>query len=458
MTDQTASGAPSAAASNQFALFKSRRFWPLFSVQFLGVFNDQTFKNAFVALLTFRLADSLAMTEGDVDQFIQMSAALYILPFALCAPLAGKISDAIDKAVMMRWVKFAEIVLMCIAAYSYLTQNLTVLMILMFLMGAQSAFFAPIKYGILPQYMKTDEMPPANGLIQGATFIAILLGQIFGAKLVLTEGGVELVSIAVVAIDIVGWFASFAAPAAPALAPETRVKITPAVAVTSLIRMPWDMFKIIGDCWSAKPAMFAMLSLGWFWFAGATFMSLIFPLARYSLNASEDAALIMLTAFSIGVAIGAVMYAVIVKGKVTLKTAPWGACGMGVGAIAFYFAVTAYGSDLTADAPLLSVGEFLARADAWAVLGTLVFIAMFAGLYVTPFNVEYQVKAPEAEKGRFVACSNVIDALCMVTSAIIVLLLVGMAGVPREMMFALVGLTGFVAAYIVHRKAKAQEG
>ena len=201
-----------------------------------------------------------------------------------------------------------------------------------------------------------------------------------------------------------------------------------------------------------------MLSLGWFWFAGATFMSLIFPLARYSLNASEDAALIMLTAFSIGVAIGAVMYAVIVKGKVTLKTAPWGACGMGVGAIAFYFAVTAYGSDLTADVPLLSVGEFLARADAWAVLGTLVFIAMFAGLYVTPFNVEYQVKAPEAEKGRFVACSNVIDALCMVTSAIIVLLLVGMAGVPREMMFALVGLTGFVAAYIVHRKAKAQEG
>ena len=458
MTDQTASGAPSEAATNQFALFKSRRFWPLFSVQFLGVFNDQTFKNAFVALLTFRLADSLAMTEGDVDQFIQMSAALYILPFALCAPLAGKISDAVDKAVMMRWVKFAEIVLMCIAAYSYLTQNLTVLMILMFLMGAQSAFFAPIKYGILPQYMKTDEMPPANGLIQGATFLAILLGQIFGAKLVLTEGGVELVSIAVIAIAVVGWFASFAAPPAPALAPETRVTVTPIVVITSIIRMPWDMLKIIGDCWSAKPAMFAMLSLGWFWFAGATFMSLIFPLARYSLNASEDAALIMLTAFSIGVAIGAVMYAVIVKGKVTLMTAPWGACGMGVGAIAFYLAVGAYGGDLAADAPLLTVGEFLSRPDAWLVLGTLVFIAMFAGLYVTPFNVEYQVKAPEDQKGRFVACSNVIDALCMVTSAIIVLILVGMIGVSREMMFALVGLTGFVAAFIVRRRAKAQEG
>ena len=68
------------------------------------------------------------------------------------------------------------------------------------------------------------------------------------------------------------------------------------------------------------------------------------------------------------------------------------------------------------------------------------------------------MEAPEDQKGRFVACSNVIDALCMVTSAIIVLILVGMIGVSREMMFALVGLTGFVAAFIVHRRAKAQEG
>ncbi|MEM7268432.1 MAG: MFS transporter [Pseudomonadota bacterium] len=457
MTDQAMTGAPSEAASNQFALFKSRRFWPLFTVQFLGVFNDQTFKNAFVALLTFRLADSLAMTEGDVDQFIQMSAALYILPFALCAATAGKISDAVDKAVMMRWVKFAEIVLMCIAAYSYLTQNLTVLMILMFLMGAQSAFFAPIKYGVLPQYMNRDEMPPANGLIQGATFLAILLGQIFGAKLVLTGSGVLLVSVAVIVIAIIGWIASFAAPSAPAIAPETRVKVTPAVFIMGIVRMPWDMIKIIIDCAPAKPAMFAMLGLGWFWFAGATFMSLIFPLARYSLSASEDAALIMLTAFSIGVALGAVLYAQIVKGEVTLRTAPIGAIGMGVGAILFWLAVGAYGGDLPADGALLTAGEFLARPDAWIVLATLVMIAMFAGLYVTPFNVEYQVKAPEGEKGRFVACSNVIDALCMVFSAIVVLILVGTLGVPREMMFALVGVTGFISAFIVWRKVKAYE-
>ena len=143
----------------------------------------------------------------------------------------------------------------------------------------------------------------------------------------------------------------------------------------------------------------------------------------------------------------------IVRGEVTLKTAPWGATGMGVGAILFWLAVSNYGSDLSAGGALLTIGEFLSRGDSWLVLAALVFIAMFAGLYVTPLNVEYQVKAPEGRKGQFVACSNVIDSLCMVVSAGIVAVLIGVVGVPREAMFAIVGVTAFLAAYIVWRQA-----
>jgi len=213
------------------------------------------------------------------------------------------------------------------------------------------------------------------------------------------------------------------------------------------------MVMIIIECSRERPAMFAMLALGWFWFAGATFLSLIFQIAKFSLFASEDAALVLLTSFSVGVAIGAVLYSIIVKGEVTLKTAPIGALGMGVGAILFWLAVGNYGADLVADGPLLSIGEFLARGDSWLVLAALVFIAMFAGLYVTPLNVEYQVKAPEGSKGQFVACSNVIDSLCMVASAILVVVLVSIFKLPREAMFAIVGVTAFVAAYIVWQEA-----
>lgn len=447
MSLETAADAPSEAAKNQFALFGTRRFWPLFTVQFLGAFNDQTFKNAFVALLTYRLAERLALTEGQLDTYIQISAGLYILPFALCAATAGQIADGVDKARMMRWVKFAEIVLMGVAAIAYLTQSLPILFCLMFLMGAQSAFFAPIKYGVLPQYMKRDEMPAANGLIQGATFLAILLGQIFGAKLVLTEGGVLGVSIAVVAIAAIGWLASFAAPPAPPQGPKPKVNWV----------MPVAMVRILLECRSEKRAMFAMLALGWFWFAAATFLSLIFQIAKFSLLASEDVALILLTSFSIGIAVGAVLYSIIVKGRVTLKTAPWGAAGMAVGSLLFFAAVRNYGAGLEARQDLLTVGEFLGRADAWPVLGALVFMAMFAGLYVTPLNVEYQVKAPEGRKGQFVACSNVIDSLCMVTSAGLAAVLIGAAGAPREYVFAMAGLTGFAAAYVVWRRAQRED-
>ncbi|WP_340109560.1 MFS transporter [Pikeienuella sp. HZG-20] len=447
MAVETTATGGSEAARNQFALFRTRRFWPLFTVQFFGAFNDQTFKNAFVALLTYRLADRLALSEGEVDAYVQIAAGLYILPFALCAATAGQIADGMDKARMMRWVKFAEIVLMGIAAAAYLTQSLPILFGLMFLMGAQSAFFAPIKYGVLPQYMRRDEMPAANGLIQGATFLAILLGQIFGAKLVLTEGGVAGVSAAVVLIAVIGWIASFAAPPAPPQGPRPKVNWV----------MPVAMVRIIAQCWGEKPAMFAMLALGWFWFAGATFLSLIFQIAKFSLLASENVALILLTSFSVGIAVGAVIYSVIVKGRVTLKTAPWGAAGIGVGALGFCFAVRAYGGDLADRAELLTVGEFLARWDAWPVLGALIFMAMFAGLYVTPLNVEYQVKAPEGRKGRFVACSNVIDSLSMVASAGAAAVLIGLVGVPREIVFALAGATGFIAAYVVWRRARREE-
>ncbi|MGB0507655.1 MAG: MFS transporter, partial [Pikeienuella sp.] len=377
--------AASDAAGNQFKLFKTRRFWPLFIVQFLGAFNDQTFKNAFVALLTYRLVDKLGWSAGELDLFVQVAAGLFILPFALCAPTAGMIADRVDKARMMRWVKFAEIVLMTIAATAYLTESVITLFILVFLMGAQSAFFAPVKYGVLPQYMRKDEMPAANGLIQGATFLAILFGQIIGAKLVLMESGVTLISVAVVVIAVVGWLASFAAPSAPPVGERPQF---------SKWLLP-DVARILKVCWPHKEPRFAMLMLGWFWFIGAVFMSLIFPIARYSLFAAEDVALTLLASFSVGVAIGAVMYSMIVKGTVTLKTAPVGAIGIGVGGILFWLAVGNFGADLSPDAALMGVGEFMGRFDAWLVMGALVLIAMFCGLYVTPLNVEYQVKAPE---------------------------------------------------------------
>ncbi|MEL6268153.1 MAG: MFS transporter, partial [Pseudomonadota bacterium] len=186
---------------NQFALLKTRRFLPLFLVQFLGAFNDQVYQKAFVALVTYRLADQVGI---DIALLGVIASGLFILPFAIITPTAGQIADRVDKARMMKWVKGWEIVVMCLAVIGYHTQNIYFLYFVLFLMGAQSAVFAPIKYAVLPSYLDRAELMAGAGLVQSATFFAIIIGQILGIKVALMEGGVAVVCAAVLILAVLG--------------------------------------------------------------------------------------------------------------------------------------------------------------------------------------------------------------------------------------------------------------
>ncbi|MEM7240444.1 MAG: MFS transporter, partial [Pseudomonadota bacterium] len=172
---------------NQFALLRTRRFLPLFLVLFLGALNDQVFKNAFVALLTFVIATQSGIVpflgmEIGLDPFSLIANILFILPFALIAPTAGQITDRLDKRSMIRFVKVAEIFIMMMAVLCYIYQNVELLLLVLFLLGAQSAIFAPVKYAVLPQYLSREELLGGNGLAQAATFIAIIFGTILGTQ------------------------------------------------------------------------------------------------------------------------------------------------------------------------------------------------------------------------------------------------------------------------------------
>ena len=153
---------PEPSAPNQFALLGTRRFLPLFVTQFLGAFNDQVFQKAFVALVTYRLADQAGIP---IPMLGVIASGLFILPFAVVTPTAGQIADRMDKAVMMRWVKAWEIVVMGLAVIGYQTQSIWFLYFVLFLMGAQSAVFAPIKYSIIPQYLRRGELMGGNGIL-----------------------------------------------------------------------------------------------------------------------------------------------------------------------------------------------------------------------------------------------------------------------------------------------------
>lgn len=428
------------ARVSQFALFGQRRFLPLFVVQFLGAFNDQVFKTAFVALLTWRLAREQGYTDL-LDVFVQLAAGLLILPFALVSPTAGQIADGMDKARMMRWVQLSELCIMGLAALAFLMESVPFLFAILIATGVQSAFFAPIKYAVLPRYLARHELLAGNALVTAGTFLAIIVGQIVGAKVVLTDGGTWITGILVIGISAASLTASFFAPAVPPVGPKPRVDWV----------LPRAMVHVLRDCARHREPFFAILCVSWFWFAGATVLSFIPTITAETLHGTEDVALILLVMFSLGVGLGSLVCNVVLGGHITYATVPFGALGISLGLVLLHLGLAGYGAGIDRAGPLLSGMEFLARPDAWPVLGPLLLMSGAAGLYVVPLSVIYQTTSPEAERARFVACSNVVDSLFMVGSAVLAIALV-QAGMSRGQVFLVVAATGVIVALVVLRR------
>jgi MFS family permease len=422
-------------APNQFALLRTRRFLPLFLVQFLGAFNDQVYQKAFVALITYRLADQAGL---DVALLGAIASALFILPFAVVSPTAGQIADRVDKAVMMRWVKAWEIVVMLLAVIGYHTQNIYFLYFVLLLMGAQSAVFAPIKYGVLPQYLHRDELLGGNGLVQAFTFLAILFGSIIGNELILTDSGVLVISITVVGIAAAGFVASLFAPPAPpagAIAPVDWV----------FPRAIWALIRLVH---AHPPAFRAILAISWFWFLGATFLSLLPAYAKHALGADEGVLTVLLTGFSIGVALGAVASEALGRGEVSMALPPIGALGLAVMAVELWFATP--GQPLALSPALVDRAGFFATFTGWRILIDFIFLAAFAGIYVTPLNAVLQAEAPNQRRARFIAASNMVDATFIIASALVVSGLLWL-GLEAAQILMLVTLSGLPVSFAVAR-------
>ena len=158
-------------------LLRSRRFGPLFVTQFLGAFNDNLFKTALIFLVTFQLR---ADDPAGAATLATVATGVFILPFLLFSGVAGALSDARDKAAIARWVKIAEIGFMGVGAVALALQSEALALVVVFLMGVHSTVFGPMKYAILPQHLEPQELLRGTGLVEGATFVAILLGQIAG--------------------------------------------------------------------------------------------------------------------------------------------------------------------------------------------------------------------------------------------------------------------------------------
>ena len=368
-------------------------------------------------LITFRLSHSSL----DTGLLITLAAGLFILPFFLFSSLAGQIADHYPKPLLIKKIKLLEVLIMLLGGLALLSQELSLLFLTLFLMGSQSAFFGPIKYSILPEILGTSELLKGNGLFSGSTFIAILLGTILGGIGVLLEDGLWLMSVVIFIVALAGYIFS--------------LRVNSDFSGDSTLQIEWNLFsstkRMIKESRQHKTAFFSVLSISWFWFIGAVLLSQIPVLVKYDLQANDNVVIVFLALFSIGIALGAGAIGRIMLSQAHIKW-HW-LMLLGMTATLLLAVVSIANTNFNnlvylQDAPhgtLLTFTQFIAIWPASMSLIALGALAVLGGAYIVPLYTLLQTHTPLAVRARMVAVNNIVNALLMVLSAL--LLMVGFA-------------------------------
>lgn len=431
---------------DQLHLLKSKRFAPLFATQFLGAFNDNVFKNALVIWMTFALAEQHDM---NATILVNAAAGLFILPFFLFSALAGQLADKYEKSMLIRRIKLCEIILMILAATGFYLENVYFLLAVLFFMGTQSAFFGPLKYSILPNHLKDDELISGNALIEAGTFLSILLGTIFSGTLILTDPGVGIIAITIIILASVGYLSSRAIPLCEAA--DRHLVIN-----KNFLSETW---RLISYAKSHDSIWLCMLGISWFWFVGATFLTQFSPYVKTTIHGNEHVITLFLTLFSIGIALGSMLCNKLLKGRISASYAPLGCILISLFTIDFYFASNAYseiysGSIFYNTDHYLTPSEFLNLSlHSIRITADLLFIAFASGIYIVPLYAIMQHRADKAYLSRVIASNNILNALFMVGSALLTIVLFSFDFTIEDIFLLTALLNGFVY-FIVKRLVK----
>ena len=391
-------------------LLRRRRFLPLFVTQLFNAFNDNLYKTTMVLFVVYAVYND----ESTEATFSGLASGLFILPFFLLSALAGQLADMRDKARIIRMVKLCEIGLMCIgAAGLYMAWQGTLvhavaiplLLLALFLTGVQSTFLGPIKYAILPQHLKKDEVLAGTGLVEAGTYIAILAGTILAGPLAVEHTGWAAIGIIVTAC--IGYLVSRQVPPAP---PMGEVE-----------KLDWHILrasvKLVRDTMHNAEVYYAILAISFFWTIGAVLFIQFPPLAKNTIMASPEVASLFLVVFSIGVAIGSVAINALLKGRVSARYSPISVIVMGVFVVAFYVVAKLWEADQPTS--LLSVQEFIAWPMATVLLFCLLGIAIAGGMFVVPLYAFLTTRVSPDKASRTIAANNIVNSGAMVAGSLV---------------------------------------
>lgn len=418
------------SGSSQFDLLRTRRFAPFFATQALGAFNDNAFRQAMVVLVAFHLG----LSDADVGFYSNLAPALFILPFFLFSASAGQLAEKFEKTRLIRFVKLFEIAAMALAAYAFHAKNVPLLLFVLVLMGLHSTLFGPIKYSILPQALRPEELVGGNGLVEMGTSLAILFGMIAGGSLMaMAATGPTAASCLVVGVALLGYLISRAIPPAPATAPGLVFNWNP---FTETVR-------VLGFVTRNRTVFNSVLGISWFWFFGGVFTAQLPNYTKLFLGGTESVAILVLALFSIGVGVGSLLCERLSGHKVEIGLVPFGSIGLSLFGIDLFFArpepATVHG---------LGAFAFLLAPGSWRIALDMILLGVFAGFYIVPLFALVQSRAERSELSRVIAGNNILNALFMVAAAALGIGLTALGLSIPQIFLTVAVLNALVAIYI----------
>jgi len=416
---------------SQFDLLRQRRFLPYFTVQALGAFNDNVYRQAIIGLLIF-----LGASTEERGLYAILAPAIFILPYFLFSAIAGQVAEKLEKQRLIVITTAMEIAIMSLAAVGFLLQAMPLLLVALFCTGVQSTLFGPVKYSVLPSILKPEELTGGNGLVEMGTSISILCGMIAGGMIFQVAGahGPQAAAITIVLLAILGNVLARMIPRMDAGAPDLAIRWNPIPESLAVLRMAKQQLAVRN----------AILGVSWFWFFGTLLTSQLPTYAERHLGGAADSATLyvfVLALFSIGTGAGSLLCEKLSGRTVEIGLVPMGAFGMSAFLLDLYFARPAL-----APAGGLDVAQFLQQPGSVRIVVDLLGIGLSTGIFVVPLFALIQSRTPVSRMARVFAALNIQNSGFIVLAAVAGLVLQGWLGWSGPQLFLALAIANALVA------------
>ncbi len=419
-------------------LLSQRRFLPLFTLFQTGTFNDNTLKNALIAMITFGGFAFLSDLPSAIR--VPIAALIFTGPFTILCAIAGQIADKFDRGVIFRWVKRAEVLIMALAALGFALKNVHILALCLGLMGAQSAFFSPTKNAVLPQWLTEKELITGNALMSGFQFSILLVGTVVGLGVL--KFGTPMISALLFALAILGWFAAEQTPPAPAPQPNLKVNYEPVSATISVLRKAFANPDVL------RP----LLGIAWFYGLSTVFVTTFPDYVASTMKFEEGVLMIMLTSSTLSILVGSMLTLFIGHWKIWGPESV-GLSALGITGVTFFTLLLCLLPSPSYSGPETfgPVSDFLAHPQMPIFMAAIIGASVFNGLFLVPLQAMAQRRSDDKIRAQLMSAGSVLLNLFVNLTTFGLIGMAAMRVAPKAPFLMIVIGSAIVAAYAIYR-------